>query len=259
MRNNVYVSQLLPLIFITLVSITGCTATHTTAAPAEPASYEPSATVQQDIDALLDTAKANNHHAMIVLGANWCHDSTGLAEKFASPAMQTVLNAHYETLFVDVAYLEDRRDVTTRFGYPTYFATPTVLIVDPDTGTLVNYDSIARWGSADSIPLTDYTAYFTAHADKHGEALSEAQRQALAPLDAFTEKQITRLHAGYAHLGPMLAAYEAGEREGPFIDTWKEVKGFRTQLQKDIHQLRTAMLFGGEDVTFPDYGPFSWE
>ncbi|GGW83861.1 thioredoxin family protein [Alteromonas halophila] len=246
------------LILMVTLALTARSATASDSGALRPSPYQPSDTVQQDITTMLATAKQNNQQAMIVLGASWCHDSMGLAERFSTPQMQRILNAHYQTLFVDVGFLQDRRSVTRRVGYPTYFATPTVLIVDPVTETLVNRHSIAKWGNAASVSQSDYERYFTHHANKEGEPLTDAQRSKLGPLFEFSDAQVARLHAGYAHLRPLLAAYENGNGDGPFIDVWKEVKGFRTQLQSDIRRLRTRLL-AGEDVSFPDYGPFSWE
>jgi hypothetical protein len=109
----------------------------------------------------LSKALAENKYALIVLGAQWCHDSVGLAENFSTDEMQTVLTARYVTQFIDVAYLEDRRDITNLVGYPNYFATPTVLIVDPVSNTIVNMDSLKEWQSADSVDLEIYIEQFS--------------------------------------------------------------------------------------------------
>jgi len=75
--------------------------------------------------------------------------------------MQTVLSRRYVTQFIDVGYLEDRRDITNLVGYPNYFATPTVLIVDPISNTLVNMNSLKKWQSADSVELPIYIEQFS--------------------------------------------------------------------------------------------------
>lgn len=242
-----------------LISLCGCTSTWASKTVQPSGPFQPSSTVSQDIDALLVSAKEHNRKAMIVLGANWCHDSVGLADKFDTPAMTAILDSHYETLFVDVGYLEDFRDITTRFNYPVYFATPTVLIVDPESGQLINRDSIAMWGSAASVPLADYTHYFTEQSTAEPETISDEQKKKLVPLEAFAKSQAARLQAAYAILGPMLKAYKDGREAPAFESTWQEVKGFRTQLQDDITKLRAQLLSSDASPTWPEYGPYSWE
>ena len=98
---------------------------------------------------------------MFVLGAQWCHDSRGLAANFSKPAMQEILQQKYETLFIDVGFLKDRRNVTERFDYPAYFATPTVLIIAPDTKQLLNQSSLQIWQAADSVDFDTYLNQFS--------------------------------------------------------------------------------------------------
>ena len=43
-----------------------------------PSPFKPSATVMEDISEMLAIAKAAGKLGMVVMGANWCHDSQGL-------------------------------------------------------------------------------------------------------------------------------------------------------------------------------------
>jgi hypothetical protein len=192
----------------------------------------------------LSKALAENKYALIVLGAQWCHDSVGLAENFSTDEMQTVLTARYVTQFIDVAYLEDRRDITNLVGYPNYFATPTVLIVDPVSNTIVNMDSLKEWQSADSVDLEIYIEQFSRFNQEetpHKPALSNN----MPHLKTFEDGQSKRLQEGYRLLSPLLAASDVEnnsnmtdkERE-QFVKLWREVKKFRTNLQAHIHELR---------------------
>jgi hypothetical protein len=196
----------------------------------------------------LRKARAENKYALIVLGAQWCHDSVGLAERFSTDKMQTVLSERYVTQFIDVGYLQDRRDITSLVGYPNYFATPTVLIVDPISNTVMNMDSLKKWQSADSVELQIYIEQFSGF-KKEANSMKLAPRQNNPSLKAFETQHGERLQQGYRVLGPLLAASDVEdasnmteqEREH-FLTLWREVKKFRTAVQANIHELRNADL-----------------
>jgi hypothetical protein len=192
----------------------------------------------------LSKALAENKYALIVLGAQWCHDSVGLAENFSTNEMQSVLTERYVTQFIDVAYLEDRRDITNLVGYPHYFATPTVLIVDPVSNTVINMDSLKEWQSADSVDLQIYIEQFSRF-NQEETLVKPALKNKMPRLDAFETQQSERLQEGYRVLGPLLAASDiedgskmTGKEREQFLTLWRQVKKFRTHLQATIHELR---------------------
>jgi hypothetical protein len=83
---------------------------------------------------LLDRAGADNRLALVVLGANWCHDSRALASRLHRPPLTELVQQHYELVFVDAGFLDKARAVMQQFGVALYYATPTVLIIDPASG-----------------------------------------------------------------------------------------------------------------------------
>lgn len=196
----------------------------------------------------LSKALAENKYALIVLGAQWCHDSVGLAENFSTDEMQSVLTARYITQFIDVAYLEDRRDITNLVGYPNYFATPTVLIVDPASNTVINMDSLKEWQSADSVDKQTYIKQFSRF--NQGDAQSKPTLSNNMPsLAAFEAEQSERLQQGYKVLGPLLAASDieessnmTGKEREQLLKLWRKVKKFRINVQAHIHELRSTAL-----------------
>lgn len=200
----------------------------------------------------LSKAKAENKYALIVLGAQWCHDSVTLAERFSSEQMQPVLSDTFVTQFIDVGYLEDRRDVTTLVGYPHYFATPTVLIIDPTSNELMNIGSLKVWQSADSVELQEYVDRFSSF-NTNKTDMKLAQTNDSPALASFETKQSERLQQGYEILGPLLAASDSemsssmsGDEREHFLKLWREVKQFRMQIQATIHELRSANLVEAE-------------
>lgn len=192
--------------------------------------------MQTALDAI-QSAKTNHKLAMVVLGAQWCHDSRAVAAQFSKPEMQKILNREYELAFIDVGYLEDRRAITVHFGYPTYFATPTVMIIEPISGQIVNLDSLPKWSSGASVPYEEYLKDFA----NPTSLLGSTGVQALTPeLKAFEKSQAERLSLAYKKMGPDLLkdVNKTLEDSKGFYALWDEARQFRGQLQKSIHKLR---------------------
>lgn len=232
--------------------------------------YTANTGIDEKIDATLAQAKSENKLAMLVLGSTWCHDSVGLSQNFSSEAMHKILQENYSTLFIDLGYLEDLRNVTQRFGYPAYFGTPTVLVIEPNTQTLVNHDEVNIWQSANSVPFEEYVSYFTLLSGAEPMTLIEQNSQiSNAQIEAFEQKQIERLFKAYAILGPLLKADDEGvlENAEEFYANWRKVYEFRTQLQADLvslkKQARLALLDkkAGKTLSLemPSYQAFDWE
>ncbi len=227
--------------------------------------YHPSTQVQEEVQSALETARMGGKLVIIALGAEWCHDSRALGERFSEPSMQRILDENYEILFADVGYLEDQRSVTRPLGYPINFGTPTVLVFDPVSGTLLNFAGVSTWQSAASVPLEEFETYFaTLAADWQQGAISPWTPSPSDELKAFTDRNVERLIKAYAALSPLLAAYDADtlESAADFETLWVEVRQFRNQLQEDLTALWLAEADGAapdDTVSWPEYGPFSWE
>jgi len=144
--------------------------------------YLPSAQPMEDIDKTLANAKANNKLALIVMGANWCHDSRSLATKLYLPEVKETIESNYELMFVDVGYLTKIKEVITRFGMPVIYATPTVLIIEPNTEALINGHNMHIWRDADKVSVSDTHQYFT--------DIANNKQQLLASLSLIQRPQI---------------------------------------------------------------------
>lgn len=232
--------------------------------------FLPSPDAIADVTAALGRAAAEQRLALIVLGANWCHDSRALAARLQREPLSGVAQAHYETVFIDVGYLETGQGVAQRFGAPTYYATPTVLIVDPAGERLVNAEDRHQWGSADSIGMEDTVEYFRRMAlSEEGAAPAEpdAALQALyAGIDAYERQLALRVDEGYRRVGPMLRAYkEGGEVPASFEHDWEEVATFRKNVPATIDALRAEarrrVASGEAEVRlhFPAVHTYSWQ
>ena len=185
------------------------------------------------------------------------------------PPLAEVIEEHYELVFVDAGFLDQGRALMQQFGVPNYYATPTVLIIDPSSKQLINGGDRHQWGNAYNIDMSQSVQYF----EKWVEALPPADtvedspelRQLYADIDAFELQQADRVAAGYAVVGPMLEAYKAGNAPDNFDASWNELRDFRVAIPGDIDELRSAarrqVAEGEQDIElqWPAYPPLSWE
>lgn len=224
-----------------------------------------------DLKAGLDAARKSNKLALVVMGANWCHDSRALAARLYEEPLSTIINEHYEIIFIDLGYLEKGKDVITSLGIPVYYATPTVLIVDPHKSQVINANNRNQWGSAAAISMGDTVNYFVQFAET-GRELSQSNdepdedlQKLLIDIDTFELVQADRLYAAYAVLAPMLRAYKEGDKEAFSEKTWNEVRDYRYKVSEDVVRLRAEArerrAAGEADISldFPTYPAFSWD
>jgi len=131
--------------------------------------YDADANSMIDIDKALARARVRGTKVMVVMGANWCHDSRGLAARLDKPAFQTLIADNYELVYVsagtDPGQNDQNRAVSKRFGVEAIVGTPTVFIATPD-GTVLNGDSAGYWRNAASVPVDMSYAYFDMYAKK---------------------------------------------------------------------------------------------
>lgn len=214
-----------------------------------------------DLQNGLEKAKANEKLLLVVMGAQWCHDSRGLAEKFDDNELAHLLSDNYEIVFVDVGYYKDLRDISQRFSQAHYYATPTVMIINAQTERLINAKDMHIWGSADSIPLSKYVDYFEAYANNPSAVFVPLPQSHQSAIIAFEQKNAQRLSDAYAILVPAMKIEDkTGEANDLFMKQWREVKKYRTSLQKDIQSIRQqAIESPSRPIIFPSYAPFSWE
>lgn len=121
------------------------------------------------VDAALLRAGERGTKALIVMGANWCHDSRGLAARLDSPEFQSLIKDNYELVYVSAGtnpgQKNQNQDVSKRFGVDAIEGTPTVFVTNMD-GFVLNADSAGYWRRADSIPTDMSYAYFDMYAKK---------------------------------------------------------------------------------------------
>lgn len=216
------------------------------------------------VQSTLDLAQQNNKLALVVLGAQWCHDSLGLVKQFQTTKMQSILQENYEITYVDVGFFQDHRNITQRFGQAHYFATPTVLIIDPKSEQLLNGDSLHKWGAADSVPKDEYISYFGSFDANNVSIAKSVAAEQQTIISQFEQLQSQRLMTAYLYLSPELEKDvnrpKGTDYDPEFVKRWREVRAFRIKLQQDIMQLYAqARLKPTAMLEIPEYQRFSWE
>lgn len=125
----------------------------------EPRPYDKEADARADVDAALKTAKETGHMTIVAMGANWCHDSRGLAAQFEKTRFKDLLNDHFELVYVDVGERDRNLDIAKTFGVEKIVGTPTVFVLSPD-GDVLNLDTAPTWRNAASRSEDDIYSYF---------------------------------------------------------------------------------------------------
>ncbi|MBT8448250.1 MAG: thioredoxin family protein, partial [Gammaproteobacteria bacterium] len=93
-------------------------------------------------------ALAEDKLLLWVLGGDWCHDSRSLASKLATPELQAIIDKHYRLSTISVGYLNAGFEFTDIANMLTFYATPTVLIIDPESMQLLNAQDMHIWANA---------------------------------------------------------------------------------------------------------------
>ena len=125
----------------------------------ETRSFDESANAAVQLEAALERAQLSDKRVIVVMGANWCHDSRGLAGWFTEPRFAAMLEPKYEILYVDVGQKDRNIDIAQRFGIKSIKGTPTVLVLSSE-GALLNRKSAPKWRDAASREEDDIFAYF---------------------------------------------------------------------------------------------------
>ena len=137
--------------------VTGCTTMtgggETAHTYPEAAAYVVSDDAMGDVDAALARAAANGKRVLLVMGANWCHDSRALAGWLGTERFAALVEREYELVYVNIG-MPQRGDghnlgIARRFGLDDLPGTPNLLVLTAE-GALVNADTATTWRNAAS-------------------------------------------------------------------------------------------------------------
>ena len=119
----------------------------------EARSYAVSDNAMGDVDAALARASESDKRVLLVMGANWCHDSRALAGWLATERFAALIEARYELVFVNVGMPQtgDGHNIAIaqRFGLDGLPGTPNLLVLTAE-GELLNADTATTWRNAAS-------------------------------------------------------------------------------------------------------------
>jgi hypothetical protein len=122
--------------------------------------YESGADGGAQVEAALAEASARGVPALIVFGANWCHDSRGFADRVLNDAaLAPFMAEHYALAFIDIGMRHRNLDQAERLGVEAIFGTPTLVIADAD-GAVLNTGTVHDWRAVDGAGDADLLAYF---------------------------------------------------------------------------------------------------
>ena len=144
--------------FATLIAaaaLAGCTSVPQTNAPSHPEAraFDASRDASAEVDAALERAMTSGKHVLLVMGANWCHDSRALAGWLETPRFRQLIADEYELVYVNIGMPQTgdghNLEIASRFGLEELPGTPNLLVLTP-FGTLVNADTATSWRNAAS-------------------------------------------------------------------------------------------------------------
>ncbi len=116
-----------------------------------------------DLNATQDAAALSGKRAIIVMGANWCHDSRGLAYYFENPEFRAAnITPYFEQVYIDVGEKNRNVDIAQSLGVEDIVGTPTVFILSTD-GEVLNLDTAPTWRNAASRTEEEIVEYFKSY------------------------------------------------------------------------------------------------
>jgi len=123
-----------------------------------------------DIDAVklfegaLAKAKVDNAKAVIVFGADWCHDSRALGEVLSSDPFKAEFGSRYEVTFIDVGRPQTGEgrnlELVKRLGIKDLKSTPAMFVLRADGKVLNGKKDAVSWRNAESRGTDKILAWF---------------------------------------------------------------------------------------------------
>ncbi len=151
--------KLLSLLLIAVLAV-GCTsfaATTIASAAEHPEArlFDETRDASADVDAALAQGIDESKITLVVMGANWCHDSRALAGWFTQDEdIMGLLDRNFVVTYVDVGQKDRNIDIAQRFGIEKIVGTPTMIMVDYD-GTVLNKVTAVDWRNSASRSKDD--------------------------------------------------------------------------------------------------------
>ncbi len=130
--------------------------------------YAEDANAMMVVDAALRRASEKGKRVILVMGANWCHDSRGLAGLLETDRFTAMLDDNFEVVYVHAGQPRENEaanlDVARRFGIDTLIGTPNVFILTAAGERLNAEEDVLGWRDAASRDPDDVYEYFAGYA-----------------------------------------------------------------------------------------------
>jgi thiol:disulfide interchange protein len=136
---------ILAVVTLSLLRFVASGAEQSAPKSARPEIYDKKADGKKQIEAALTTAQAENKHVLLKFGANWCGWCHLLSRLFKeNPEIAKTLKDHYVLVLIDVDQVEGKphnSDVVARYGDPTRFGLPVLVVLDTQGKQLTTQDT----------------------------------------------------------------------------------------------------------------------
>jgi hypothetical protein len=182
-------------------------------------------------------ALASDKLLLVVLGATWCRDSQALAQELSSPELYSAVTERFEVISVNIGYLSSGFDIAAHYNLPVYYGTPTVLMIEPESGDIFNRVSFHEWMNSREKDEEQYWDYFV-HQDfsqRVDADLSPKLKQIIAD---YEQQQAQRIRNAYSIAGPLLKEYResGGAPSERFVEVWFELADYRNAVAQAVSE-----------------------
>lgn len=237
LRRFIYLLSLLPFVFVVMASMPQASAGDEVQAIHSDFDFNNN---PGELTRVLDAQKnavADDKLLLVVLGATWCSDSQALARQLSSPKLRTALTERFEVVAADTGYFTAGFDIADHFNLPTYYGTPTVLMVEPSSGAVLNRVDFHEWMNAKEKSEEQYWNYFIR------QNFSQTPEAELAPelkqeIANYEQQQAQRIRNAYLTAGKLLKEYkESGEAPSErFVEVWFELADYRNTVAQAVSE-----------------------
>lgn len=253
--------RLILLALVSALSVSSRAATDDSEDPRYPATTG-YGQIERSLTAAKTSARESGKLLMVIMGADWCHDSRAFIDFLEDPDFKALIENRYVVERVNVGYYDHVRDVLAPWDVPIIYGTPTVLVVEPHSDTVLNRDSLSYWRSADALGAGKTVPYFDQFQPGAPPAKpppSPLLAQVFAEIDAFEQRQAERLYLAYADLGARMRDLGDAPPDAAFLERWDNVAAMRSSITRDLANLRQEARIQDEAgdgpirLSFPEY------
>ena len=133
------------------------------------ADFPADADARAQLTRTLAEAREQGKLALVVFGADWCHDSLALANALEDPAIRPLIDTHYRVVFLDAGSPQTGQgrnmDLAAELGVTDITGTPTLIVIGRD-GRIRNAGTARAWRNAASRKVGAIAAELAGYADE---------------------------------------------------------------------------------------------